>query len=297
MSAEPLREEPARSAPSHGPREASLPDSHHWEAIARSWQTAHPQRLWRAHSDAVNEALFARWLPETSVSRLLKTDVFDEAVSHGLYPLLAARARTVVGIDIAFLTLRSAQSRCPGLRATRGDVRLLPFADASFDVVVSNSTLDHFDSLDDVRVSLRELHRVLRGGGRLLLTMDNPVNPMIALRNALPRRPLQRVGLVPYYVGVTCSPSRLTRLLSEIGFEIRRVDAVVHCWRVLAVPLARLAERWGSVAMQRRYLRLLLGCERLSTWPTRFLTGHYVAVHAGKSDPARSRPSADRDDE
>jgi SAM-dependent methyltransferase len=257
--------------------------AHHWDAVGQAWEDAHPQRLWRAHSDVVNHALFARWLPATPVGRLLKTDLFDEAVSPGIYPLLESRARAVVGIDVALVIVRHARARWPGLHAGCADVRSLPFADGTFDVVVSNSTLDHFDALGDVETSLREIHRVLRDGGRLLLTMDNPLNPMITLRNALPRRLLQRLGLVPYYVGVTCAPSRLVRLLTAVGFEVREVGAAMHCWRVLAVALARVAERYGNPALQSRYLRLLGRCEALSTGPLRFVTGHFITVHAGKT--------------
>jgi SAM-dependent methyltransferase len=266
--------------------EGGSPDRRLWDAVGKTWQDAHPQRLWRVHSDAVNHALFARWLPVTRVERLLKTDLFDEAVSDGIYPLLACRARGVVGLDISPLILEQARASWSGVHASGADVRFLPFADGTFDVVVSNSTLDHFDSLDDVLVSLREIHRVLRDGGRLLLTMDNLRNPMISLRNALPVRSLQRLGLVPYSVGATCGPSRLFRLLSDAGFEVLQADAVMHCWRVLAVALSRIVERFGNPDVQRRYLRLLTSCEALSGWPLRFFTGHFIAVLAGKK-PAR----------
>ncbi len=62
----------------------------------------------------------------------------------------------------------------------------LPFPDGAFDRVFSNSTLDHFDSRDDIREALRELARVLHPEGELLLTLDNLANPVVRLRNALP---------------------------------------------------------------------------------------------------------------
>lgn len=259
-----------------------VPYAHGWDCVGGIWRDTHPHRLWRQHSDAVNHALLARWLPAAPVPRLLKTDVFDEAVSGGLYGLLHPRVRTLVGIDIAPVILREAGRGRPNLHRSCADVRALPFPGDTFDVVVSNSTLDHFDSLEQIRTSLREIHRVLRADGRLLLTLDNGRNPMVALRNALPPRLLQRLGLVPYPVGATCGPARLARLLRETGFAIAEVGAVMHCWRVLAVALAGVVERRAGAEGQRRFLRHLQGWERLARWPTRFLTGHFIAIEAVK---------------
>jgi SAM-dependent methyltransferase len=262
---------------------APEPLRNRWDAVGVAWRDTHPHRLWRRHSDAVNHALFARWLSAAPVARLLKTDVFDEAVSGGLYGLLHGRARTLVGIDIAPVILREAGRGHPELLRSCADVRALPFAGDTFDVVVSNSTLDHFDSLEEIRTGLREIHRVLRADGRLLITLDNGRNPMVALRNALPLRLLQWLGLVPYQVGATCGPSRFARLLRETGFALARVDTVMHCWRVLAVALAGLVERRAGAKGQLRFLRHLGEWERLGRWPTRFLTGHFIAFEAVKS--------------
>lgn len=254
----------------------------YWDAIAKVWQETTSHRLWRTHSDAVNNALFARWLPACRVKHLLKTDLFDEACSNGLYPLLASKAQSVIGIDVSISTLHAAQSRHTKLQATWADVRHLPFANRMFDVIVSNSTLDHFESLDEIIASLHELYRVLQLGGQLLLTLDNLANPVIALRNTLPFRLLNHLGIVPYYVGATCGPHLLQRILQQVGFEVLEVRGVMHCPRVFAVAMARRLERHGEPETQKQFLRLLMGFEHLAHWPTRFLTGHFVAVRAIK---------------
>jgi SAM-dependent methyltransferase len=212
---------------------------------------------------------------------LLKTDLFDEALTPGLYPLLATRA-DVVGADVAVSTARAARSRHARLRAVGADVRSLPFASGTFDVVVSISTLDHFGSMADILASLCELHRVLRPGGQLLLTLDNLANPLVALRNALPFGLLNALGIVPYRVGTTCGPRRLRRAVRESGFEVLDVAAVLHCPRVLAVAGAALFNRFASSRAQREYVHWLLPFERLGNLPSRFLTGYYTAVVARK---------------
>jgi len=238
-------------------------------------------KLWRTHSDAVNAGWLAPRL-QPSAGRLLKTDTFDEALTAGLYPLLSARAGTVVGMDLSASTVRAARTRHARLCGACADVRALPFASGSFDGVVSNSTLDHFTAKADIAVSLAELHRVLRPGGRLLLTLDNLANPVVRLRNLMPYRFLHFLGLVPYFVGVTCGPQELERLVRQAGFEVLEIDAILHCPRVLVVAAARLLERRGSTELERSFLSVLMRMERLAGRRSRFLSGHFVAMTAVK---------------
>ena len=253
-----------------------------WERVIEPLLDAPAEALWRIHSDAVNAAVLTRWLPEGLCERLLKTDLFDEAMGQGLYPLLAAHARNVAALDFARPALDAAVSRYPNLLAVVGDVRQLPFAGGTFDVVVSNSTLDHFESRNEIAKALRELHRVLCRDGWLLLTMDNPLNPLVAIRNALPFRFLQRFGLIPYPMGATCGPRQLRRVLRSEGFEVHETVALLHCPRVLAVAKARRLQHQGTAESRVRFLHRLMRWERLARLPTRFLTGYFVGVSARK---------------
>jgi SAM-dependent methyltransferase len=240
----------------------------------------------------VNSALIERWLP-SRVGRVLKTDLFDEAMSTGLYPALAGRADEVVGIDVSGEIVAAAAARHEGLQARQADVRNLPFEEGTFDAVVSNSTLDHFDDEAEIVAALRELHRVLRARGRLILTLDNPANPLNAIAKGLPREWLNRVwvrharftarvGHVPYHVGETMGVRRLRKALPPLGFEILAQDAIMHAPRALSVVIAELVATHGSERAQRRLLSALSSCERMSGWPTRYVTGHFVAVSAVK---------------
>ncbi len=249
-------------------------EKHYWETVGDEWRQSQPDKLWRAHSDAVNRVWLASWWPQWRVERVLKTDMFDEAVGEGVYGLLVSRARFATGIDIALPTLRSART---GVGA---DVRQLPFVDGAFDVVVSNSTLDHFLTEEELVASLRELRRVLRPGGELLLTLDNAANPLVAIRNVLPFALLHRLGLTPYQVGVTCGPGQLRRLLRKTGFEVGEMGALLHCPRVMAVKQAVAVQQSGDSARQERFLAGLMKWERLARWPTRWLTGYFVALKA-----------------
>lgn len=89
--------------------------------------------------------------------------------------LLRARPEALVGVDLA-------RREVDGMETVEADVRSLPFPDASFDQALLVSTLEHVGADNAVyglpsedapasRVeALRELRRVLRPDGRLLVT-------------------------------------------------------------------------------------------------------------------------------
>jgi len=257
-------------------------DTHYWESVANHWVKQRPHGLWRIHGDSVNSMLVSKWLGSTRVSSVLKTDLFDEAFGSGLYERLSVRSSLFTGIDISHNVVRAARSFHESLTSLCADARSLPFADGSFDVVISNSSLDHFRTPDQILMSLREVYRVLKAPGRLLITLDNPVNPVIALRQLLPFPWLHRAGVVPYYVGATFGPWKLRRALESVGFKVANLDAILHCPRAVAVFFARVVERKAGLRGKRGFLRALMSFEHLSRLPTKFLTGYFVAADARK---------------
>ena len=238
-----------------------------WDDVLEGWEPSRGAKCLRSYSDTVNGSLMREWLENEAGARVLKTDLFDEAVARGLYPVLRELGMSVVGVDISGAVVAAACSRYPDLDGRVDDVRRLDLPDASFDAVVSTSTLDHFDSLDEAARALVELHRVLRPGGVLVITLDNGANPLVALRNALPQKLLRRAGLVPYPIGATSGPRGFTRLLADAGFAVESRRAVMHVPRLLL----RLAPRLLTPA---------LALERLESSPTRYLTAQFVAARA-----------------
>jgi len=60
-------------------------------------------------------------------------------------------------------------SRCKGIHIVKSNRLFLPFPDDFFDVVVMLAVIEHL-SLDAVAVQVSEVHRVLRKGGRFIIT-------------------------------------------------------------------------------------------------------------------------------
>jgi len=218
-------------------------------------------------------------MPQAPIERALKTDLFEEAVGGGLCPL--QRARSTIGIDLANVAVRRAVGRHPRLQGVVADVRRLPFQSGAFDLVVSTSTLDHFGHASDIREALGELNRVLRAGGELIITMDNDRNPVLALRRRI-QAPLLRLGVLPYFTGVSCDAHGLRTLLTDAGFEIRDETTVLHSPRVLAIVVARVLDVLALPRLSRSYLRLLVGFERLARSRVAPVTGYFVAARAVK---------------
>lgn len=266
---------PATIAPGGG----DVTTAEYWDGVADEWRGS--SRAWRQVSDAVNMALLERWLPATPRGHVLKTDLFDEFTGDGLVPWLRASYRAVSAIDIAPAIVRQVGDRFPEVEVRRADVRDLPLASDRFDTVVSNSTLDHLPTSDAIAVAVRELHRVITPGGHLLITLDNPVNPVVRLRNALPKEVHDTTRLVPYSVGATLGPRQLRAVLQDCGFDVLRSDAVFHGPRVLVVLAGRGIDRLGPVA-RRRFVKFWSAFEVLRRLPTRYLTGYFVAALARK---------------
>jgi SAM-dependent methyltransferase len=87
-----------------------------------------------------------------------------------------ARYGTAVGTELNAQGVEAARSR--GHEAEQAPVEAIPHPDASFDLVTCLDVIEHTD--DDV-LALRELRRVTRGGGRLIVTV--PAHPRLWSRH------------------------------------------------------------------------------------------------------------------
>jgi 2-polyprenyl-3-methyl-5-hydroxy-6-metoxy-1,4-benzoquinol methylase len=104
--------------------------------------------------------------------------LLDAGCGDGRYLAAVARARgaaRVVGTDISERILDTARTAAAPFEPelVRANLESLPFADGQFDVVLCSQVIEH---LLDVDAGLRELARVLRPKGTLILTTDNARN-------------------------------------------------------------------------------------------------------------------------
>jgi SAM-dependent methyltransferase len=123
------------------------------------------------HEVAKASASMGSCLAELGESRLASLDVLDFGCGWGGETLwLAERVRTVCGVDVdrhaisqAAAAVRDSNSR--NCRVEWSADGRLPFADGSFDAVLSTDTFEHVMDLD---LAFQEIARVLKPGGHLL---------------------------------------------------------------------------------------------------------------------------------
>lgn len=121
--------------------------------------------------------------------------VLDVACGTGFSILeLSARGFETVGIDadLRLCAVVDGAARHFGLRsgAVAGDACRLPFADGTFDAVMSRSFFEH---VYDRELALLEQLRVIRSGGLLVIVDGNLLNPRLLL-DLLVMYPLRTKG-------------------------------------------------------------------------------------------------------
>jgi methionine biosynthesis protein MetW len=169
--------------------------------------------------------------------------------------MMRARGATVTGTDLSGVAVQRARAK--GFEVTQVDLdtETLPFADASFGTVVSNSAIEHRFFFDR---SLDECVRVLRPGGKLLVCLPNIAHWRCRLWLLLGRFPYLRN-----------SPTDLTHLrfftiheaeelLRQRGIKVLERDGSASLWvkefypSWLRLPVIRdiytfLARKWPSM--------------------------------------------------
>ena len=167
----------------------------------------------------------------------------------------AAQGRHITGIDLNY------ESRW----VRRGDVRCLPFADESVDALFFLDALEHLDYVHQPK-ALKEMRRVLRPGGRLLLSVPNLAHLNSRFRMFF-KGALDRTDTETNHIGERPIWEN-TKIIRQAGFAIRRIEGItltlpVVYRRMICKRAAKLrwlhdllepiARRWPGAAMLTLY--------------------------------------------
>jgi SAM-dependent methyltransferase len=137
--------------------------------------------------------------------------VLDVAGGDGYWAAQArGRGAWAVSLDLANSKLRRGSQLSAPPALIRGDALELPFADASFDRVMSVCAIEHFD--DGAR-ALDQMARVLAHGGELVMSAD-----ALTLAERWPH--LYRAHCERYHVKRTYSHAELSALLAARGLDV-----------------------------------------------------------------------------
>jgi SAM-dependent methyltransferase len=228
-----------------------------------------------------HQKVIRRWTGSRPSGSILKTDLFEDAFGLDAIfsDLFEDGGVRLFGMDLAQGTVRAACDRA-GAGTFLGlvcDVRRLPVRCECLDLVISTSTLDHFNTRAEFLSALGQLCAALKPGGALVITLDNPWNPLYPLL-----RLAARLGLTPFQLGYTPAPGHLARLLRRHGVEVLDRGWLIHNPRLLSTVLFRGARRLAGSradAVIRWLLHVFALQERL---PTRRFTACFYALYARK---------------
>lgn len=178
-----------------------------WDLRARLYDVCEGSQLRRG---AAKARLFAQ----------MQGQVLFLAVGTGVDIMRFPEGQKIIGIDISAEMLRRAEPRRRAyqghLVCALGDAENLSFSDNSFDTVVSSCTMC---SVPNPVRALRELFRVLRPGGRLLM-FEHVRSRSWALGLAL-----DLMTLWTRLLGTAMNRNTVTNVLTA-GFKIVRIESV-----------------------------------------------------------------------
>lgn len=138
-----------------------------WEENAAAWvawaRAPGHDSYWRFHRDQFLEIVPAPY------GRTLDLGCGEGRLARDLADL----GHDVVGIDASPTMIAAAREAAPEMELHLADAAALPFAEASFGLVIAFMSLQ---DIDDLRGALSEAARVLAAGGRLCLAVVHPLS-------------------------------------------------------------------------------------------------------------------------
>lgn len=138
-------------------------------------------------------------------------DLLDAGCGTGWFSQKAFElGANVTSLDVGDNLLNEVKAKCNS-KLVKGDVCAMEFDDNMFDYVIATEVIEHTSS---PRQAIKEMHRVLKPNGVILLTVPNKIwHFSVSVANALKLRPYEGYE---NWVGWF----ELKRWLNDIGFDI-----------------------------------------------------------------------------
>lgn len=188
------------------------------------------------------------------------------------------------GVEPAPSMLEVARRNVSGADIQQGVATALPFNDGAFDLVIMVEVLRYLDRVDTEK-ALAEARRVLKPGGRLLVTLVNrwALDGFYVFQRA---RSLMKAkefdAQNPYCLFHT--PASATRDLRSAGFDDVRIEGRLLAPLRIAYKLSESFGAWLASKLEPFDDRL-----HRHAWARPF-AGHLIAIGSAPSDPSpRSR--------
>ncbi|NIJ11121.1 SAM-dependent methyltransferase [Saccharomonospora amisosensis] len=197
---------------------------------------------------ARHEAAYLALLPHCAGETVLEAGCGE---GYGA-ALIADTGSRVVALDYDQPTMTHVARNYPRLGAVRSNLAFLPVGTAAVGVVANLQVIEH---LWDQQGFLAECHRVLRPGGKLLVTTPN----------RLTFTPDSPTPLNPYHTR-ELSPAELAELLTDAGFAVESLHGLRHGDR-----LRELDARHGGSIIEAQLDVVLGSMPGQASWPGELL--------------------------
>lgn len=226
--------------------------------------------------------LFKRWGQGLENKRMLKTDLCEEA--FGLDQVLFSLTDKTGGIfacDISEEVVKKAAKRKDtkrtGHKYLSADVRKLPFKENTFDFIISTSTLDHFADDNQLIQSLKELKRVLKPKGVMIVALNNKNNinfySMLKIQEFFKFKP---------YLSRFYNLKAIRKIFKEAGLYIQKADTIVHIISPLNSMLWLLRKFIKGEFVDNIAYESVLFFKWIGSQKSRSLTGWFTALKCVK---------------
>ncbi|PIR75789.1 MAG: hypothetical protein CO030_01240 [Candidatus Magasanikbacteria bacterium CG_4_9_14_0_2_um_filter_42_11] len=164
--------------------------------------------------------------------------ILDIGCGNGrLYQLFEDLSIEFTGIDISQNLIQIAKEKYPEARFTVGDMRVLPFDDASFDIAYSIAAVHHLPPEGQQEV-LNEVACVLVPGGLFVMTNWN----------FLGRWTKKRIEKGRYLIG-----DMPDHIIANFISGDKKTDAPRHYWNITPEQMTTMAGKAGFVVVKQYY--------------------------------------------
>jgi len=156
-----------------------------WDEIASGWTN------WRQRPEAIAERLAGEWKP----GKILDAGCGN---CRNLFPFAKAGFECY-GIDFSTKMLEIAHENCKrnGIKVKLdvADADDLPYKNTSFDYVISIAVIHHLDTKESRANAIQEIRRVLKPGGKALISVWNKLQWKFVFKSKDIFMPWHRKGM------------------------------------------------------------------------------------------------------